>query len=103
MVYIRKSLAEEGQRWCFSATALLHIFRCDDAEHSERPFELSAEVLREPEQEGAPFRVFFGEHGVAVIEVVKRLRELKGVLGDVGRFAGTDGTFDRRVYLGRCK
>src|ERR1700730_15993596 len=69
----------------------LHIRGNLDTKNTRGAFQLPPEEIGHPQQEHLFLAVLLVNDRVLVIEVVESLRQLKGVLGDVRRFAGSDG------------
>ena len=69
---------------------LLHRFGAFDAEQGERRDEFAQCDCGRGEEEGLARGVLFREDVVAMVEVGKLLRELEGVLGEIGGFGRAD-------------
>ncbi len=78
----------------------LHVFRRTNSEHIQGPLQLRQNEASEPQQDIALLAILFGQHRMLVIEIVKRLRQLERILGDMRRLAGVHRARDGGIRLG---
>ena len=76
--------------------SLLHCFRALNAQPGQHDDQLAKGDGGGCEQEGFARGVFFGEDVMAVVEVVELLRQLEGVLGEIGRLGGGDALLEHQ-------
>ena len=72
----------------------LHFFGCIDSQQFERGHELKFHQPAELKKKYLFCRVLFGEHAVAVVEEIKRLRQLERVFRDERRLLRGYGRID---------